>query len=694
MVASNESRWITARTGPKPAEGFDAAPAPAAGGEMMAIPTTAPSNTLLSVQTRGQADAQDEAKRQAALPPRPVILSIATHIERCYQEARNERVSSGVDERLIDAMRRRKGEYTPEKLAAIEAMGGSAIYTLLTEEKCAGAEAWIADYLIPSDGKPWAIEPTPIPDLPEFMQQKVVKDTMAQVQAEMAATGQPVNPDAVFEYASNLRERYLAAMQEMAKTAAEGMTTRIEDQLAECKFMDLFYESIRDLTTYGTALIEGPILRKYRQKRWQGGNMFVSDGIRIEFDRISPLDAYPAPGAMNPDDGYFCHRIRNYRRQIAGLKGLAGVNDAAVDRVLTEYTSGWRRYEFPDAERRRLGDQTLLNTNNDEIIEGVKFKGCIQGRMLREWGMTGLEDLQEYECMVTMYGHHVVRAQLNPDPLYRRNIFKGVFEPVLDSFWGRGVPHLMADIQDICNATVRALVDNEGLASRPQAIIDDIGRLPRGTNLESIHPGHIWQFINPNGISRNKAVEFFMVPSNAQELMQIHEYFSGKADNRTRIPAYTYGTAEKRGAGETASGLGMLMNAASRSIKRIIAGVDRDLVVPLIEAVYDFNMLYDPDQTIKGDVNIIGKGAIGIMIHEQKVANIAGFLLESNNPTDSQIIDLPRRANIWRERAKMLGMPVEKVVPTDEEMRKRVEAIATLPPSQPPGGGPAGGNQQ
>lgn len=652
----------------------------------MGIATTPARSALLSVRSADEVRAREEAAKN--LVPSPVILQLASYIDKRYQEARNERQSSGVDDKLIEAVRLRKGVYAPDKLESIKAAGQSDIFLLLTEEKCAGAESWIGDVLLPSDGKPWGLTPTPIPDLPEEMIQRVIAETMAAVQQDIASGyGQP-DPRVIAEFAFNRREEYLARIRDFAKQAAERMETKIDDQLVESKFMDVFDDFLKDVVTFGTGIIEGPLLRKYVAKRWgAGGQLYISTQLRLEFDRVSPFDFFPSPGAMSPQDGYCCHRLRNSRRQIENLKGLAGVNDAAVDKVLTEYgRTGLQSQQYTDYERARLGDQTL-NYRKEEIIEGVKFKGCVQGSMLIEWGVKGLDPLREYEIQAIKFGDTVVRTMLNPDPLYRRNYFKAVYEPVIDSFWGRGVPHLMKDIQDTCNAAARSLVWNMGLCAGPQVFIDDVNRIPRDQDVTTMYPGKIWQFQNTNvGIRTNDPIQFKQIESRAQEFLEIIEKFSSKADTRTRIPAYAYGSDQIAGAGQTASGLSMLMNNASRSIKRILAGFDRDLIKPIIEAMYDWNMLYDPDPMIKGDVNIVARGAMSIMVRETKLVKIQEFLRDTVSPTDTLIVDVERRRNLIAEQAKELGMPIDEVVVPKEELRKRIVAVATAPPALPPGG--------
>ena len=46
-------------------------------------------------------------------------------------------------------MRQRNGEYEPDKLAAIQAQGGSEIYDV-NQVKCRGAESWLRDILLDS----------------------------------------------------------------------------------------------------------------------------------------------------------------------------------------------------------------------------------------------------------------------------------------------------------------------------------------------------------------------------------------------------------------------------------------------------------------------------------------------------------------------------------------------------------------
>ncbi len=48
--------------------------------------------------------------------------------------------------------------------------------------------------------------------------------------------------------------------------------------------------------------------------------------------------------------------------------------------------------------------------------------------------------------------------------------------------------------------------------------------------------------------------------------------------------------------------------------------IDRDCIEPMITSMWTYNMLYDPDPSIKADCKIIAKGAEGILQKEQAQA--------------------------------------------------------------------------
>jgi nitrogenase molybdenum-iron protein alpha/beta subunit len=111
------------------------------------------------------------------------------------------------------------------------------------------------------------------------------------------------------------------------------------------------------------------------------------------------------------------------------------------------------------------------------------------------------------------------------------------------------------------------------------------------------------------------------------------------------------------------------MNSAARGIKKVILRIGQYVIGPIVEDLFIWNMLYDPDESIKGDVQVVPSGVISMIMKEQTAAQRERFLQTTNNSTDLQLMGLDGRAVVLREQAKELDIPVEKVVKTPEEVQ-------------------------
>ena len=131
--------------------------------------------------------------------------------------------------------------------------------------------------------------------------------------------------------------------------------------------------------------------------------------------------------------------------------------------------------------------------------------------------------------------------------------------------------------------------------------------------------------------------------------MAVYERFAKLADDHSGIPAYVYGDLNVQGAGRTASGLSMLMGSAGKGIRQVVMHIDHDIIHPLVHRQFVYNMRYDPDESIKGDVSIVPKGAINLAVKETVNVRRVEFLNATANPIDIQIMGLDGRSAIARE---------------------------------------------
>ena len=98
-----------------------------------------------------------------------------------------------------------------------------------------------------------------------------------------------------------------------------------------------------------------------------------------------------------------------------------------------------------------------------EEFDALEFWGKVSGKMLLEWGMTKEEvpdEAREYDANVWAVGNYVIKAVLNYDPLGEKPYCKTSFIKCPGAFWGKGIPKIIEDLQGVCNAAARALVNN------------------------------------------------------------------------------------------------------------------------------------------------------------------------------------------------------------------------------------------
>lgn len=216
---------------------------------------------LRAAETAEAQRLQDEAERRRQL----VESSLGAHIRRSWEAAKMARQE--VEHRLLDCLRRRKGEYDPAKLTAIRKEGGAEVYMMLTATKCRAAGAWIRDILIPANENPWGLSPTPVAEVPDAYLRPLAAQIQQQA-AQLQQQGQQVDMPALVDQA---REQIRQAVQEKAEQAAERHEVVIADQLAEGGWDEAFEAFIDDFVTYPAAFIRAPILRRVPTLQWLEG---------------------------------------------------------------------------------------------------------------------------------------------------------------------------------------------------------------------------------------------------------------------------------------------------------------------------------------------------------------------------------------------------------------------------------------
>ena len=557
----------------------------------------------------------DEEKAKAARPLDDVVLSsLAGFIRSEFDAFKNHRnnSSAGWSERLLHCLRVFNGQYDAGKIQQIKQFGGSEVYARLISMKCRGASSLLRDVYL-SNERPWGLEPPDDPDVPPEIVAAISQLVGTEAQHQ-AAAGEPVDPTSIRDRTFSLMEAARQAAKKRAASQARVAEDKIDEILSEGKFYEALAAFLVDLPMFPFACIKGPIVKIVPSVVWRDGKATIQQKPRLFWERKSPFDLWWTPGCADIEDAAVIERTRVTRADLNDLLDLPGYNVEAIRAVLDEYGRGGLNedWDTTDAERANQESRENPNMNRSGLISCIEYHGNVQGRMLLEYGMSKKQvpdAMRDYFVQAWVIGRHVIKVQFSPSPRKRHPYFITSFEKVPGTPVGNGLPDILDDIQEVCNATLRALVNNLSISSGPQVVVNT-DRLSPDEDGEDLYPWKRWRVTSDpmgNNSSAQKPIDFFQPNSNAGELLQTYQKFSDLADELSAIPKYLSGGASG-GAGRTASGLAMLMGNASKILQTVAANVDRDVFQGLLSNLFDMIMLTDNSGMLTGQETIRVKG--------------------------------------------------------------------------------------
>ena len=638
---------------------------------------------LIPVARASDLEAESK-KRSDSMQNQPVIQGLAAHVRTRWDSARTAKRT--LEDRMLQCLRQRNGEYDPEKLQEIREQGGSDIYINLTSVKCRAATSWLRDTLLGSGSdKPWAIAGTPNPDMPPEIMQELQARLANELMVHIQQGGMQPSPSELRTMALQMKDEAEREMREQSADRVSRMERKMEDQLLEGGWYKAFNEFLDDIVTFPYAVLKGPIKRKRKTLQWQNNALVPVEEIRNEWERVDPFMLYWAPWSWDLGDGYVIERHRLTAEALQALIDVPGYNNDAIRTILNDFgTMGMKQWLWSDSSKAEAeGKDVTESSITGDLVDALQLWDSVKGSLLLEWGLTEKEipdAALSYPCEVWLIGNVVIRAVLNYDPLGRKPYYLTSYENLPGSVDGKGVTDLCRDAQAMVNASGRALANNMGISSGPQVGIN-ISRLPAGEDISDMHPWKIWQFSSSDYGDNSPPITFFQPNSNANELMAVFEKFSARADEDTMIPRYMTGE-NTPGAGRTSSGLSMLISNAGKGIKQVISNIDKNVITPAIERLYQDNLRYSKDPDLIGDVNIVATGATSLVIKEAEAVRRNEFLqVVLNSPVAQQIVGMDGTAELLRDQAKNLSGNVDRIVPDRQQLsvvQQQQQTIAQL----------------
>jgi hypothetical protein len=449
-----------------------------------------------------------------------------------------------------------------------------------------------------------------------------------------------------------------------AKSAARNMQILIHDQIEESNGTSELRNALLESALFGTGIVKGPFNYNKTLSRWttseDGERTYNPIEVRVpRIEFVSIWDFFPDPSATSIEDcEYIVHRHKMNKSQLRALARMPFFNKDAIRNCLQMGAN----YVEKDYEHELKDDQRTEDYGSDQF-EVLEYWGIMDAEYAREVGMEipdEVDDLDEVQVNAWVSNGKLLRGVVNPFTPYRLPYNAFPYERNPYSFFGIGIAENMDDSQQIMNGHARMAIDNLALAGSLVFDVDE-SALVGGQSMD-IYPGKV--FRRQAGMP-GQAIHGVKFPNTAQENMMMFDKFRQLADEQTGIPSYSHGQTGVQSMTRTASGMSMLLGAASLNIKTVIKNIDDFLLKPLGEAYYQWNMqFFEGELDIQGDLEIHAMGTNSLMQKEVRSQRLTMFLQTAQNPAIAPFVKISK---IVSELAYSLDLDPDEILNDPEE---------------------------
>jgi hypothetical protein len=476
-----------------------------------------------------------------------------------------------------------------------------------------------------------------------------------------------------------------------AKEAARNMQVLIHDQIEESGGSSELRNALLESALFGTGIVKGPFNYNKTLSRWtvdeEGERVYEPLNVRVpRIEFVSIWDFFPDPSATSIDDcEYIVHRHRMNKSQLRALSKMPFFNKDAIRGCLQMGPN----YTEKDYEHELKDDQRTEDYGSGQF-EVLEYWGIMDAEYAREVGMElpdEVDDLDEVQVNAWVSNGKLLRGVVNPFTPYRLPYNAFPYERNPYSFFGIGVAENMDDSQQIMNGHARMAIDNLALAGSLVFDVDE-SALVGGQSMD-IYPGKV--FRRQAGMP-GQAIHGVKFPNTSQENMMMFDKFRQLADEQTGIPSYSHGQTGVQSMTRTASGMSMLLGAASLNIKTVIKNIDDFLLKPLGEAYYQWNMqFFEGELDIQGDLEVRAMGTNSLMQKEVRSQRLTMFLQTAQNPAIAPFVKISK---IVSELAYSLDLDPDEILNDPEEAAIMAQIIGAQNVGQGDGGTAGAAGQQ
>ena len=627
----------------------------------------------------------------------PMVGTVVALVKERYSKASTARETE--ETRWVKAYRNYRGLYGSD--VQFTSTEKSQVFVKVTKTKVLAAYGQIVEVLFGNNRFPISIDPT---TLPEGVAESVNFESnpdMKKAKAEFSPEDMKLLPGEtttdLSERLAGLERKLSPVMGELkegpggtpteitihpAMISAKKMEKKIHDQLEESNANKQLRVAAFECALFGTGVMKGPCAVDKEYPNWSAEGEYQPIFKTVpQTSSVSIWNFYPDPDAANMDESeYVVERHKMSRTQLRGLKKRPFFRKNSIDTAISmgeSYVKEWWEQVMEDDSQE----------GNAERFEVLEFWGNVDTEVLEGHDVDipdDLKDMDQVSVNIWVCNGQVLRLVMNPFTPSIIPYYSVPYEVNPYSMFGVGLAENMDDTQTLMNGFMRMAVDNAALSGNMLIEVDETNLVP-GQDL-SVYPGKVFR---RQGGAPGQAIFGTKFPNVSNENMQMFDKARVLADESTGFPSFAHGQTGVSGVGRTASGISMLMSAANGSIRNVIKNVDDYLLGPLAKAFFHFNMQFDYDPEIKGDLDVKARGTESLMANEVRSQRLMQFLQVVQNPV---LAPFAKMDYIIREIAKSMDLDPDKLVNSIGDAAIQAEILKKFqeanPPPEPPPSAP------
>lgn len=322
---------------------------------------------------------------------------------------------------------------------------------------------------------------------------------------------------------------------------------------------------------------------------------------------------------LQTNAGYAEH-IASCAYDLMQLKGKAGYLDDVIDNIiknrknedrktgtegpaespgkekLNDRKQNFRRYEFYLRAPRKLCEEFEKNIKSGKL--DVAYLGTIAEYEELEGEGDDIEIMGEIvDCEIIRY----IRNETG-----KRGHHMWVIEQNLDESTGTGIADNMEGVQSSLIGMLRAFEDNKKLSANVTSAVK-ARYFNNPSQLDDIIPGKKFD-ISDSCDDVRKAIMPIVFPDVGESLLSGVNLMMQFKDDVSMVPTIMQGFSLPKQKADTAYELRQLTEMAGKYIGQAIRNNDEQFIEPEIQDIYEYNMIYGEDESIKVNCKVKANG--------------------------------------------------------------------------------------